>query len=141
MPPASTHNTAKGIAQLNRHKGMLNVRIKGLKDRSITDVWLVENQASKDRSVASEAGDRMVKAGTLKFDEDDAWLDALIDGLADIQVDLVVVAKRKGAPDSDGALVGTTSWFQKYSTTHNEPRSPGLNLQNNSLANTYRFRD
>ncbi|MFW2373193.1 MAG: hypothetical protein ACN4GM_08735, partial [Gammaproteobacteria bacterium] len=110
---SSEFSNAKGIAQLNLEKGTISVRIKGLKDTDITDVWLVDNQPGFGRSVIPEQGDHMLKVGSLQFDGDTAWLDANIAGLAKFQLDMIVLARRDGTPGQDGVLYGTTSLFQK----------------------------
>ena len=86
---------------------------KGLEDTDITDVWLVDNQPGSGRSVMPEQGDNMLKVGSLQFDGDKAWLDAKIEGLAEFQLDMIVLARRDGTPGQDGVLYGTTSLFQK----------------------------
>jgi hypothetical protein len=43
----------------------------------------------------------MVKAGSLRFEGDSAWLDRQVAGLANVQVDLVVVARRVEHPGSN----------------------------------------
>ncbi len=110
---SSEYSKAKGIAQFNLEKGIVSVRIKGLEDPSISDVWLVDNQPGFGRTVAPEPGDHMVKAGTLRFEGGNAWLDAKVAGLADFQVDLVVVARRDGSPVRNGVLFGTMSLVQR----------------------------
>jgi len=110
---SSKFSKAKGIAQLNLEKETVSVRIKGLEDTDITDVWLVDNQPGSGRSVMPEQGDNIVKVGSLHFDGDKAWLDAKIAGLAEFQLDMIVLARRDGTPGQDGVLFGTTSLFQK----------------------------
>lgn len=110
---STEHSRAKGIAQFNLEKGTVSVRVKGLEDPSISDVWLVDNHPGFGRTVAPEPGDQMVKAGSLQFEGDNAWLDGQIAAPSDFQVDLVVVARRDASPDRNGVLVGTTSLFQK----------------------------
>ncbi|MFW2371517.1 MAG: hypothetical protein ACN4GM_00195 [Gammaproteobacteria bacterium] len=121
---SSEFSNAKGIAQLNLEKGTVSVRIKGLEDTDITDVWLVDNQPGFGRSVIPEQGDHMLKVGSLQFDGDKAWLDAKIESLAEFQLDMIVLARRDGTPGQDGVLYGTTSLFQKmyHYPKHSTPR-------------------
>jgi cytochrome c peroxidase len=110
---SSDFTKAKGIAQFNLEKGTVSVRVKGLEDASVCDVWLVDNQPGPGRSVLPEPGDRMVNVGRLQFEDDNAWLDGQIAALSDFKVDLVVVVRRNGSPGQDGILYGTTSLFQR----------------------------
>jgi mono/diheme cytochrome c family protein len=110
---SSEFSKARGIAQFNLERGTVSVRVKGLEDSSISDVWLVDNQPGPGRSVLPEPGDRMVNAGSLQFEGDHAWLDVQIAELTDFKVDLVVVARRDESRGRDGVLYGTTSLFQK----------------------------
>lgn len=110
---SSEFSKAKGIAQLNLEKGTVSVRIKGLDDPEITDVWLVDNLPGPGRSIIPEQGDNMIKVGRLQFDGGNASLDAEISGLSDFQVDMVVLARRDGTPGQNGVLYGTTSLFQR----------------------------
>lgn len=110
---SNEYSQAKGIAQFNLEKGMVNVRIQGLEDTAISDVWLVDNQPGPGHTVMPEPGDRMLKLGRLQFDGENAWLTEQVDGLSDFQVDLVVVARQGEAIDRQGVLYGSTSLFQK----------------------------
>jgi mono/diheme cytochrome c family protein len=131
---SSEFSKAKGIAQLNLEKETVSVRIKGLEDTAIADVWLVDNQPGSIRSVMPEQGDNMVKVGSLQFDGDKAWLDAKIAGLAEFQLDMIVLARRDGTPGQDGVLYGTTSLFQKiyhypnHSTSWKQVAQGGFSL-------------
>jgi len=110
---SSEFSKAKGIAQFNLERGTVSVRVKGLEDSSISEVWLVDNRPGPGRSVLPEPGDKMVNAGSLQFEGDHAWLDVQMDELTDFKVDLVVVARRDGSRGREGVLYGTTSLFQK----------------------------
>lgn len=131
---SSEFSKAKGIAQLNLEKETVSVRIKGLEDTDIADVWLVDNQPGSGRSVMPEQGDNMVKVGSLQFDGDKAWLDARIAGLAEFKLDMIVLARRDGTPGQDGILYGTTSLFQKvyhypsHSASWKEIKRDGFSL-------------
>ena len=131
---------AKGIAQLNLEKETVSVRIKGLGDTDIADVWLVDNQPGSGRSVMPEQGDNMMKVGSLQFDGDKAWLDAKIAGLAEFQLDMIVLARRDGTPGHDGVLYGTTSLFQKvyhypnHSPSWKEITQDGFSLISTAMA-------
>lgn len=121
---SSEFSKAKGIAQFNMEKRTVSVRVKGLENSNISDVWLVDNQPGMGRSVLPEPGDRMVNVGSLQFEDDNAWLDGQIVELPDFQVDLVVVARRNGTPGQDGVLYGTTSLFQRMYHYPDQSRTP-----------------
>lgn len=121
---SSEYSKAKGIAQFNLTKEIVSVRIKGLEDPGISDVWLVDNQPGFGRTVMPEAGDKMVKVGRLQFDGDNAWLNGDIAELEDFQVDLVVVTRRDANPGPEGVLYGTTSLFQKIYHYPERTQSP-----------------
>jgi len=104
---------AKGITQLNLESNSVSVRVKGLENQDIADVWLVDNLPGEGRSVIPEQGDNMIKIGSLEFKDGNAWLDANVANLSDLEVDMVVLARRDGKPGKDGVLFGTTSLFQK----------------------------
>jgi hypothetical protein len=106
---------AKGIAEINLKEGSIRVRINGLDDPNISEVWLVDNLSVHGMSVLPEPGDKMIHAGRLEFKGEGAWLFQKIDPiqLKDFEVDLVVVARRNGSPAEKGVLYGSTSLFQR----------------------------
>jgi len=110
---SSEYSAAKGIAQLDFENNNVSVRIKDLKNEEISDVWLVDNLPGAGRSVIPETGDNMIKIGSLKFENGNAWLDAKVKDLSSFNLDMVVLAHRDGQPGKDGVLYGTTSLFQK----------------------------
>ena len=110
---SSEFSKAKGIAQLNLENDSVSVRIKGLEGDEVSDVWLVDNLPGVGRSVIPEAGDNMVKVGSLQFDGDKAWLDGKVENLSKLHVDMIVLVRKDGDPSKDGVLFGTTSLFQK----------------------------
>ena len=60
---SSEFTRARGIAEINLEKGIVRVRIKGLDDHNISEVWLIDNMAGpgreKRRSRASCGGRRL----------------------------------------------------------------------------------
>jgi len=110
---SSEFSSAKGIAQLDLERNTVSVRIDGLGDTEISDVWLVDNLPGFGRTVIPEEGDHLVRIGSLKFENGNAWLDAQVENLADFQLDMIVLSRNGGAPGKDGVLYGTTSLFQK----------------------------
>lgn len=109
---SSEFNRAKGIAQIDLAKQTISVRIANL-DPQISDVWLVDNLPGEGHSVLPEPGDTMVKVGRLKFENGNAWLDAKVEKLSEMTVDMVVVARNDQDPGQKGVLFGTTSLFQR----------------------------
>ena len=110
---SSEFSPAKGIAQLDLERNTVSVRIDGLGDTGISDVWLVDNLPGFGRSVIPEEGDHLVRIGSLKFENGNAWLDAKVENLADFQLDMIVLSRSGGTPGKEGVLYGTTSLFQK----------------------------
>jgi cytochrome c peroxidase len=106
---------AKGIAEINLKEGFIHVKINGLNDPNISDVWLVDNLPGHGMSVLPETGDKIINAGRLEFKGEVALLNQKIDPmqLKDFEVDLVVVARRNGSPGKKGVLYGSTSLFQR----------------------------
>jgi cytochrome c peroxidase len=115
---------AKGIAEINLEKGSVRIRIKGLVDHNISEVWLVDNIAGPGRSIMPEPGDKMIHAGSLQFEGANSWLYRKIDSmqLHDFEVNWVVVARRDGNPYRQGVLYGSTSLFQRI--FHYPDRTP-----------------
>ena len=107
------HSSAKGIVQLDLERNLVSVRIKGIEDTDIADVWLVQNRPGEGRSILPEDGDRLVLIGSLTFNGRSAWLDTRVEELGDLLLDVVVIARRDMDPGRGAVLVGTTSLFQK----------------------------
>jgi len=110
---SSEASSAKGIAQLDLSRNTVNVRINGISDSKITDVWLVDNQAGPGRSVIPERGDHLINIGKLTIADGQGWLDAEVADLADFQLDMIVLSRAGSDPGREGVLFGTTSLFQK----------------------------
>jgi hypothetical protein len=110
---SSEYSAAKGIAQFNLDKNTISVRVKGLQDNIVSDVWIVDNVSGAGKTVYPEFGDNMTKIGSLEFDGEKAWLNATVDDLANVTVDMIVVTRQGDSPDKNGVLFGTTSLFQK----------------------------
>lgn len=64
--PTDGTSTASGSATLDMVAGTMIVEVNGLPRGQPADVWLVDNQPGRDRTVAPEAGDRMLRLGTLQ---------------------------------------------------------------------------
>ena len=112
---SSEFTKANGIAEINLEKGSVRVRIKGIDDHNISEVWLVDNIAGPGRSIMPEPGDKMIHAGSLKFEGTNSELYRKIDPmqLHDFEVNWIVIARRDGDPYREGVLYGSTSLFQR----------------------------
>jgi cytochrome c peroxidase len=112
---SSEFTEARGIAEINLEKGSVRVRIKGLDDHNISEVWLVDNIAGPGRTIMPEPGDKMIHAGSLQFEGTNSWLYRKIDPiqLHDFEMNWVVVARRGDNPYREGVLYGSTSLFQR----------------------------
>jgi cytochrome c peroxidase len=121
---SSEFTKAKGIAEINLENGTLRVRIKGLDDHNISEVWLVDNVAGPGRSIIPEQGDKLIHAGSLQFEGTNSWLYRKIDPvkLHDFEVNWIVVTRSDGVPYREGVLYGSTSLFQRI--FHYPDRTP-----------------
>ena len=121
---SSEFNKAKGIAEIDLENGFIRVRINGLEDPNISEVWLVDNLPGTGRSALPESSDKMIHAGSLQFKGANAWLRQKIDPVQmhDFEVNWVVVTRRDASPDQQGILYGSTSLFQRI--YHYPDRTP-----------------
>ncbi len=110
---SSQYNPAKGIAQLDLSRNRISVRIRGLTDQTVSDVWLIDNLPGDSRTVMPEPGDNMRMIGQLEFSDGNALLDTHIDDLSEFDLDMITVSRQGRRPGRDGVLFGTTSLFQK----------------------------
>lgn len=108
---------ARGLLELDRRNGSVSVRIDGLVDRRISEVWLVDNQPGPGRSVRPEPGDVLLRIGSLSHDRDGARLETALrsEHFGDFEVDLVVIARTSSDPRQEGVLFGVPSLFQRIS--------------------------
>lgn len=115
---------AKGIAEINLERGSVSVRIKGLEDQNISEVWLVDNMAGEGRSIMPEQGDKFIHVGSLQFDGKNSGLYRKIDPmqLHDFEVNWIVVTRSDSDPYPKGVLYGSTSLFQRI--YHYPDRTP-----------------
>lgn len=106
---------ASGIALIDLNTGKVRVKVANLDDHDISEVWLVDTQDGPGRTARPVAGDRMLRAGSLRFKNHDGWLGASLDAarLRAMEVNWVVLTRRGGDPVKGGVLYGSTSLFQK----------------------------
>ena len=136
---SSEFTPAKGIAQLDLARNTVSIRIGGLTDTNISDVWLVDNLPGEGHSVIPEEGDNLVKIGSLNFKDGSAWLDAKVENLSDFQLDMIVLSRNGGNPGTDGVLYGTTSLFQKvfHYPEHKAPWQAAPGQENPLISNAH----
>lgn len=106
---------ARGSARIDLVDGSVSVEVSGLAGDEAYDVWLIDNRPGPGRSVRPEAGDEMLRLGTL---EPKTGGHALSVGLADrglqgFEIDLVAVARTGQSVQDAGLLFGSPSLFQK----------------------------
>jgi mono/diheme cytochrome c family protein len=112
---ATADRTGGGRAQLDLVEGTIDVEVQGLCDGEPLDFWIVQNVEGADRSVAPEAGDRMVRLGRFVDAENGRILRSRIpdDLLGNFTLDLAVVTRAGVSPAEEGLLFGTPDLFQR----------------------------
>lgn len=120
---SSEYSSARGMATVNTASGIVNIKVEGLDDHDIADVWLLDRTARKEYSDA--ASDRLIRVGQLAFDNDVAVMRAQLrpEQLESFELNWVIVSRRDQAPLEHGVLFGSTSLFQRvYHYPGNNPR-------------------
>lgn len=109
---STEHTYGSGKATLNLIDGTVAVDVEGLPAAEDWDVWLIDNGIG---SVLPEAGENMLRAGSLRSDGKVAKLKADLGSraFADFEIDLIVVTKAGMSPIENRMLVGTTTLFHK----------------------------
>ena len=112
---SSEFSMAHGKALLDLADGSLSVEVAGLPEQQNFEIWLVHNRPGPGQSVKPEAGDRMIRAGALKRQGDNAVLATRLDreALAGFKLDLLVVTPSGRHPTESGLLFATPNVFQK----------------------------
>jgi len=117
---------ARGRINLNLIKGSVSVRVLGIENQDVTDVWLVDNQPGPGRSANPEHGDKLLWVGTLEHSEDKAVLAAELGAaFEDFEVDVVVVTQPGRDPTEPGVLYGSPRLFQRLYTQARTGRFDG----------------
>ena len=110
----STEKTdASGQVTLNLIDGTVSVQAEGLPRGESWDFWLIDNGAGS--SVTPDAGDAMVRVGSLKHQGKIAKLEANLGSKAfvDFDPDLYVVTRAGRNPAEERILVGATTLFHR----------------------------
>jgi len=113
---STEHHYASGKATLNLIDGIVSIDVDGLPKAEGWDVWLVDNGVG---SVLPEAGENMLRIGSLQHDGKVAKLKADLGSraFADFELDLIVVTKAGMSPIENRMLVGTTTLFNRLYRT------------------------
>ncbi|MCI0351094.1 MAG: hypothetical protein L0Z53_16840, partial [Acidobacteriales bacterium] len=103
---------ASGKATVNLIDGTVSVAVNGLPKAEGWDVWLVDSGVG---SILPEAGENMLRIGSLQRDGKMAKLKADLGGsaFADFELDLIVVTRAGMSPIENRVLVGTTTLFNR----------------------------
>ncbi len=112
---SSEFSQAHGKALLDLADGSLSVEVAGLPAQRNFEIWLIHNRPGPGRSVKPETGDRMIRAGALTRQGDNAVLVTDLDreALAGFKLDLLVVVPEGRQPTHSGLLYGSPNVFQK----------------------------
>jgi hypothetical protein len=106
---------ASGHATLDMVARSVTVTVDGLPRGQPMDVWLVDNMPGNGRTVAPEAGDTMVRVGTLATKDGRASLQAVLEGEtpSTFEPDLVAVTPAGEPAAGPRVLAGMTTLFQR----------------------------
>ncbi|HZF38807.1 MAG TPA: hypothetical protein VE715_08280 [Blastocatellia bacterium] len=119
LAPSNTFSTeaveASGEAKINLTDGTVAVEVSGLARSADWEVWIVDNLSGTGLSVLPEAGDSMIKLGSLRHDEDRARLNMTLDRalLATVDPDLIVITRAGKSPAENRVLSGSLTLFQE----------------------------
>ena len=104
---------AAGQVTLNLIDGTVLVKAEGLSRNESWDFWLIDNGPGS--SVTPDAGDSMVRVGSLKQQGKLAKLEANLgsEAFVNFDPDLYVVTRAGKNPAEERILVGTTTLFQR----------------------------
>jgi len=113
--------TAYGSATLDLIEGRIEVEVAHAPEGEL-DVWIVDNRVGTGTSVRADASDIRIHLGRLERDGNGARLELDLgsDFFAQLQPDLVVVARSNAGPEQ-GLLYGSVSLFQRLYTSLRTP--------------------
>ena len=108
-------NEGGGDVRIGLDDGLVEVVVRGLCASDPLDFWIVDNTDGGGRTMAPEAGDRMVRLGALVPTEIGSLLRAALPATvpADFQLDLAVVTRAGTTPAEEGLLYGAPDLFQR----------------------------
>jgi len=64
----ATSSAAYGLAQLNLIDKTVAVEVRGLPETAMLDFWLIDNASASGGTVLPEAGDTLVRVGSLSYE-------------------------------------------------------------------------
>jgi hypothetical protein len=107
------HTKAYGYAKLDLVAGTVSSEVTGLPEDQGWDLWLIQDNPGESRTVLPEAGDRMIRIGTLKPEGAVARLESDLgaEAFKNFRVDFAIVTEEGKGPDESRLLVGTLSLF------------------------------
>ena len=114
----STERTrASGMAKFDLIDGKVSVRVTGLPKSDNWDFWMIDDKSGEGKTIMPEAGDVMIRVGTLEQRGKTATLDADLgsDAFANFDVDTIVVTRAGHDPTQERFLIGyTTAFYALY---------------------------
>jgi hypothetical protein len=110
---ATEKTNAAGQVTLNLIDGIVSVQAEGLSRKESWDFWLIDNGPGS--SVTPDAGDAMVRVGSLKHHGKLAKLEANLgsEAFVGFDPDLYVVTRAGKNPAEERILTGTTTLFHR----------------------------
>src|SRR5689334_2636818 len=123
---------AAGAAQLNLVDKTVSVEVRGLPATAALDFWLVDNAPTAGGTFLPEAGDRLVRVGSLINKDGVAKLDAGFgaDVPADFEPDFIAVTPAGKSPAEERLLTGQTTLFHRLYHSQQQGRFGVLSDQN-----------
>ncbi len=111
---ATKQQEASGLAKLNLVDKSVSVEVRGFSEAEELDFWLVDNKGAQG-TVLPEAGDVMVKVGSLKSADGMAKLEASFSTQApkDFEPDFVAITRAGKSPVEDRLLTAQTTLYHR----------------------------
>ena len=121
---SNEYSQSHGEISVDLTSGEVAVYAYGLPEESTYDVWVIDNQGGSKMGVRPDAGDQMIRLGSLGNEKESWVLETALnrDELRGFEIDLVAVTKTETKPEDGSLLVGMPSLFQKV--YYNELRQP-----------------
>jgi hypothetical protein len=119
LTPSRTLSTefvnAGGQAKINVISGMVDVKVEGLPRTEGWEVWIIDNVSGQHKSVMPEAGDTMIRVGSLKHEGKVASLQVTLDAetTASLDPDMAVVTRAGKNPAEERTLGGMMTLYQE----------------------------
>ena len=106
---------AFGLAKLNLVDKNVSVEVRGFPESEELDLWLVDNLTGEGRTLLPEAGDTMVKVGSLRSAASIANLDTDFSNLVpqDFEPDFIAITSRGKSPVENRLLTAQTTLYHR----------------------------